>query len=251
MRGADDFRNERYADARICFERAYQAEANSLEACKEQWAYCILRYVSETMEQPGVLPGRQAELQQQVDAAIRMAPTKMLASGQQLLEQMERRGKSAGAAPAAPAVAMASSRVRHWGQNREGWQVVETAHFRIFHRQDSDFGERIAQIAETTRAAMFKKWFDSNGVEWEPSCELVMHANAASYGKMTGTPGTAAGHSSIVIDSGRILVAAWTCTWMPRTFSKRCCRTRRRTWCWRGCSGTSFRRAGPTRGLRS
>jgi hypothetical protein len=203
MRGEQEFRNERYAEARASFEQAFQLDPESLQACKEQWAYCILKGVADAMEQPGALPGRLPELQQQVDAAIRMAPTKMMASGQRLLEELERRSRGNGA----PAATVAVARVRHWGQNKEGWQVVETAHFRIFHRQDGDFGERVAQIAESTRASMFKKWFGHDGIEWDPICELVMHPGAASYAQMTGVPATAApGHSRIESDpSGRII----------------------------------------------
>ena len=200
-RGAAEFRNDRFAEARACFEQAYQNDAGSLEACKEPWAYCILKGVSEAMEQPGVLPGRQAELQQQVETAIRMAPTKMMASGQQLLEQLELRAQQ----NRPPQITASSAKTHHWGQNKEGWKVVETSHFRIFHKQDSDFGERVAQIAETTRAAMFKKWFDSNGDEWDPICELVMHPNAASYTQMTKAPGHTPGHSNIILQSGRII----------------------------------------------
>jgi tetratricopeptide (TPR) repeat protein len=201
-RGAAEFRNDRFAEAKVCFEQAYQSDASSLDACKEQWAYCILKGVSDAMEQPGVLPGRLPELQQQVEGAIRMAPTKMMASGQQLLEQLERRAKQNGGPPQITA----SAAKRHWGQNKEGWQVVETVHFRIFHRQDSDFGERVAQIAESTRGSMFKKWFGHDGVEWEPICELIMHPSAASYTQMTSVPGNSPGHSRIESDpSGRIV----------------------------------------------
>lgn len=201
MRGEQEFKSDRFAEARVCFEQAYQIDAGSLEVCKEQWAYCILKGVAEAMEQPGVLPGRLSELQQQVDAAIRMAPTKMMASGQQLLEQLERRAGQ----NRPPQITASAAKARHWGQNREGWQVVETAHFRIFHRQDGDFGERVAQIAESTRKAMYKKWFDHEGVEWEPICELVMHPDAGSYTQMTNVPGSSPGHSRIAFESGRVL----------------------------------------------
>ncbi len=202
MRGEQEFKNDRFAEARVCFEKAYQADASSLEVCKEQLAYCILKGVSEAMDRPGVLPGRLSELQQEVDAAIRLAPTKMMASGQQLLEQLERRAGQ----NRPPQIIATATRVNHLGQNKEGWQVVKTAHFYIFHQQDAEFGERVAQIAESTRAAMFKKWFGHDGVEWEPICELVMHPNAASYTQMTSVPGNSPGHSRIESDpSGRII----------------------------------------------
>jgi hypothetical protein len=205
QRGEQEFRSDRFNEARICFEQAFQADANSLEVCKEQWAYCILKGVCDAMEKPGTLPARLPELQKNVDDAIRMAPTKLMAQGQQVLGELERRSKQGGRP--APLLMASNAKVRHWNQkNREGWYVVETEHFRIFHRQDTDFGDRVAQIAEGTRAAMFKKWFNNDGVAWEPICELIMHPDAGSYTQMTQVPGTSPGHSRIESDpSGRIV----------------------------------------------
>jgi tetratricopeptide (TPR) repeat protein len=196
-RGAVEFKNERYAEARVCFEQAYQTEASSLDVCREQWAYCILKSVEEAMAQPGTLPGRLTELQNQVDGAIKMAPTKMLATGQQLHAQLEQRAKQ-------PVVSV--TKVNHRGANAEGWQVAETPHFRIFHKQNNDYAERVAQIADKTRLTMYRKWFGHDGGEWQPICELILHPNAAAYTQMTGVPGNSPGHSRIESDpSGRVI----------------------------------------------
>jgi tetratricopeptide (TPR) repeat protein len=197
-RGAAAFKHEHSADARKYFEQAYGTEATVLDSCREQWAYCIIKGVSEAMERPGVLPGQRADLQKQVDAAIQMAPTKMMVVGQQLLQQLEERSKR-------PIVTASVTKVRHWGQNKEGWQVAETPNFRIFHKENSEFVERVAQIAENTRLAMFRKWFGSDGVEWQPTCELILHPNAGAYTQMTGVPGNSPGHSRIESGSGRIV----------------------------------------------
>jgi hypothetical protein len=127
-----------------------------------------------------------------------MAPTKMMVVGQQLLQQLEERSKR-------PIVTASVTKVRHWGQNKEGWQVAETPNFRIFHKENSEFVERVAQIAENTRLAMFRKWFGSDGVEWQPTCELILHPNAGAYTQMTGVPGNSPGHSRIESGSGRIV----------------------------------------------
>ena len=198
-RGVDEFRKERYAEARVCFEQAYQADPSTLNVCKAQWAYCIIKGVSDTMEQPGVLPARLPELRQQVETAIGMAPGNMMAVGQQLLTRLDERAK-AGAVP------VSAIKVKHWGQNKEGWHVTESAHFRIFHRKDNAYAERVAHIAEHTRATMYRKWFQSDGIEWQPICELILHPTAADYTHMTGVPSNSPGHSRIESDpSGRVI----------------------------------------------
>jgi tetratricopeptide (TPR) repeat protein len=201
-RGSTEFKLARYAEARTCFEQAYAADRSSLETCRESWAYCIIAGVAKTMEQPGAIPGKVPELQKQVEDAIHMAPTKMMAVGQELLQNLEQRAKQQTAA--AP-VAISTLKVKHMGANREGWQVAETTHFRIFHRQNSEYAERVAQVAESTRVAMHRKWFDAEAIEWTPICELIVHPNAAGYTQMTGVPNNSPGHSRIESDpSGRV-----------------------------------------------
>ena len=188
-RGAMEFKNERYGEARKYFEQAYSAEPASLDSCREQWAYCIIKSVTDAMDQPGMLPAKLPELQKQVDSAIQMAPTKMMVVGQQLLQQLDERSKR-------PVVTASATKVRHWGQNKEGWQVAETEHFRIFHKQNGEYAERVAQIAENTRQAAYRKWFGHDGIEWQPTCEVILHPNAAAYTQSTGVP-QLAGHSRI------------------------------------------------------
>lgn len=198
-RGALEFKNERYTEARNYFEQAYHTEPSCLDACREQWAYCIIKGVNDAMEQPGVLPAKLPELQKQVEGAMQMAPTKMMKVGQDLLQQLDQRSKT-------PPVTTSITKVRHWGQNKEGWLVAETPHFRIFHKQNTEYAERIAQIAENTRGTMYRKWFGNDGGEWIPVCELILHPNAAAYTQMTGVPGNSPGHSRIESDpSGRVI----------------------------------------------
>src|SRR5207244_2967544 len=109
-------------------------------------------------------PARLPELQQQVEGAISMAPGNVMAIGQKLLTELEQKSKLSAAPP------LKAVKVKHWGLNSEGWQVAETQHFHIFHRKDDAYAERVAQIAEHTRATMFRKWFNSDGPEWQPIC---------------------------------------------------------------------------------
>lgn len=198
-RGGLEFKNQRYPEARMYFEQAFQADPASIEACREQWAYCIIKGVSDAMEQPGALPGKLPELQKQVEGAISMAPSKMMVVGQKLLQQLEDRSKR-------PLITASVTRVRHRGQNKEGWQVTETPHFFIFHKQDPAYAERVAQIAESTREAMYRKWFGTDGPDWQPVCELILHPNAAIYSQQTGVPGNSPGHSRIESDpTGRVI----------------------------------------------
>jgi tetratricopeptide (TPR) repeat protein len=200
LKGEAEFKRERYAEARMYFEQAVQADQASLEACRMQLAFCIIKGVSESMEQPGVLPAKLPELKKQVESAIGMAPTQLLATGQTLLVRLEERAK-------VPNVLVKATTVSHRGQNKEGWHVAETRHFRIFHRLDTQQAEQIAQIAENTRTTMYRKWFEVDGADWDQHCQVIVHPNVASYTQMTGVPANSPGHSRIESDpaSGRIV----------------------------------------------
>ena len=205
-RGAEEFAQKRYTEARMYFAQACQSDQTCLEACREQWAYCIIKGAADSLDQPGNPPAKLIEWQQEVERAIRMSSTKpkMAAKGQEILLQLDQRSKLQGGA--APQVFASNSTVTHRGKNREGWQVAETPHFRIFHRQNDEYAERVAQVAEQTRTAMYRKWFDQDGVEWEPKCELILHPSAASYTQMTAVPANSPGHSRIESDpSGRVI----------------------------------------------
>ncbi|MBI1832269.1 MAG: hypothetical protein HYR84_12570 [Planctomycetes bacterium] len=200
-RGAGEFKLGRYAEARTSFELAQQADPRSFDVCKDQWAYCIIHGVSQAMDAPGAIPAKLPLLRKQVEEAIEMAPTKMMKVGQELLQKLDQRGK------AAPALALSVVKVDHLGTNKEGWQVTQSRSFRVFHKQNPDLAERVAQIAEATRSTMYRKWFDTDGDAWEPRCELVLHPTSAGYTNMTGVPNSSPGHARIEVDMGGRVVA--------------------------------------------
>ena len=205
-RGADEFSRQRYGEARLSFEQAFKADQNSLSVYQEQWAYCIIKGVSDQLDQPGNMQEKLPDLQRQIEEALRMAPSnpKMTAKGQELLQRLGQQAK--GAPTSAPQVFVSATKIKHLGANREGWQVAETAHFRIFHRQNNEFATQVAQIAEDTRTKMYRKWFNTDDTPWQPICELIVHPTGTSYSEMTGVPTSSPGHSRIESDSsGRVV----------------------------------------------
>ncbi len=203
-RGETEFQRQRYSEARYYFEQAFETDRASLDVCREQWAYCIIKGVVDTMDKPGVLPAKHTDLKKQVESAIGMAPAKMTGLGQDLLQQLERRVGMLGDRP--PIVSANITKVSHLGMNASGWKVAQSKHFRIFHKQDAEYAERVAQVAEATRANMFRKWFNVDGEAWTPICEMILHPNVGSYTHMTPAPSNSPGHSRIESDSsGRVL----------------------------------------------
>ena len=199
-RANDEFTRRRYKEARMFYEQAFQADQRSTEPCRESWAYCMLTDVVEALNRPGLGGKAVPELQRDVHGAVAMAP-KLSSTGQWLLREIDQRSRAA--VPAAPSTAQeAAVSMKHFGRNDQGWQVTDTANFRIYHNQPREYVERVAQTAERTRLDMSRKWFGNDGAAWQAKCELVLHANASDYSRLTGVPTSTPGHSRIESDPG-------------------------------------------------
>lgn len=201
-RANDEFSRGRYKEARSYYEQAFQADQQSTDPCRDSWAYCMLSDVATALNQPGLGGKALPELQKDVHGALALSKTPTLsAEGQKLLRAIELRQQAQPiAAPRSGQEVVVA--MQHYGRNPQGWQVTDTSHFRIYHNQSRELVERVARVAERTRVDMSRKWFGNDGVDWQPKCELVLHATAADYSRQTGVPTTSPGHSRIESDRG-------------------------------------------------
>ncbi len=180
------FADRRFGEARTLF-----AKAEGLSPAQQgQYAYCLLHGVVER-HNAGQTP--LAELQRDVRSALAMAPqdTQLAKFGQQLLLQLG----DTGAAP--------SSSIRH-SDAGNGWKKAETTNFRLLHAQEATYAEQFLRAAEQHRAAAFTKWANTAPANWEPTCEICLHVNGASYAQATQQSATSPGHSSIKMPNGKI-----------------------------------------------
>ncbi|MBY0522388.1 MAG: hypothetical protein K2R98_03280 [Gemmataceae bacterium] len=195
-RAEEEFKQRHYKEANSFFEQAHQADAATATASQERWAYCKLHRVVEALNQ-SPSPTALTELEKETQHALTMAPR--LEYGKNLLAEIDKR-REASKAPKDPPVT-----VKHMERGTDGWQRAETANFRIFHTQSKEVAEQAAQVAERTRLTMSRKWFGGFKDDWNPRCDLYLHATAQDYSKATGVPNNSPGHSSIRSDGGRVL----------------------------------------------
>ncbi len=194
-RAEREFHDRHYGEARLLFEQAHGSDEKSTDGCHDRWAYCKLYHVVEQINQPPAGGPEWSVLEAEVRQALQLAP-RLEGYGKQLLDEIAKgRNGSAG-----PAVA-----VRHFERNAEGWYRADTANFRVFYRQSRELAEQVAGVAERTRLAMHRKWFGGTPEEWNPKCDIFLHASAQDYTQATGVPGNSPGHSSIRTESGRVV----------------------------------------------
>jgi hypothetical protein len=198
-RANEEFTRHRYKEARQFYEQAFQADQHCTDPCRDNWAYCMLNDVVETLNRPSLDGKALADLQKDVHGALAISQAPMLtAEAQKLLREIDQRRSSPNAA-GRPAQEYSVS-MHHYGRNPQGWQVTDTPHFRIYHNQPRDLVERVGQTAERTRLDVSRKWFGNDGADWQGRCELVLHATAADYSQFAKEPITSPGHSSIETD---------------------------------------------------
>jgi hypothetical protein len=187
----NEFLRRHYAEANHLFEQAQQLGKHLSADRANEWAYCKLNHVVEELRQ-GTTPA--ADLERQVHEALALSTnSKLTEFGRSLLTQIVSRGPSVG--------------VRHYNDGRSGWQVAESAHFRVFHKQTRDFAERMVRVAEQTRLTMSRKWLGTDGGDWQPKCDLYLYDTATEYTQATGVSAASPGHSQIETDpsTGRVV----------------------------------------------
>lgn len=192
----NEFSQRRYTQARVLYEQAHQADQKATANCRQRWAYCKLTHVVDQLNQAGAKGMALADLQREVQAAVALAPN-LGETGKWLLGEIDQRSRvqAQNQSPAELPVA-----IQHWPRNAQGWQVAETAYFRILHNQNRDLAAKVAQVAEHTRRDMYHKWFGGEAPAWQPKCDLYLHATAEDYHRATGVPAQSPGHSRIETD---------------------------------------------------
>ncbi len=189
----EEFTKNRFREAGALFDQAHQADATATDASKERWAYCLLHRVVQQLNEPANVPPAYAELEKETRRAVEMAPR--LDYGKQVLAEIGKRR----AADKTPALS-----VKHAPRGADGWACAETPNFRVFHNQTKELAEQVAQTAERTRATMSRKWFGGFKDDWNPRCDLYLHATSADYSQATGVPAGSPGHSSFKTEGSRV-----------------------------------------------
>jgi hypothetical protein len=189
------FNKGHYHEAGGLFEQAHGLDGRCTDASGERWAYCKLHGV---VEQLNARSSAYAAMETEIRSALSLAPG--LDYGKRLLNEISKRRGDGRSGPARAAAGEGEIAVRELGLNADGWQVAETANFRVFYRQSSELAEQAARVAERTRTAMYSKWFGAACDDWNPKCDLFLHATGQDYNQATRAPVSSPGHSSFRYD---------------------------------------------------
>ena len=186
------FQTKNYSEAAQLYKKANQLEPSTTAVCLERWNYCELYCIAQRLNQGEAVEDTQAR--QYIEKAIQQTP-RLERFGRILLDRLASAGNDD----------IGTVEIRHTPRQQNGWAIAETANFRVYHTLQESEADRIIRIAEHTRVRMTRKWFGEEPQNWSPRCEVFIHANGGAYAKATGAPANAPGHSTISLESGRIL----------------------------------------------
>jgi hypothetical protein len=209
VKADSEFAQKRYATAKLLYEQAFQADTRvASEEARRCWAYCQLSTVADQInQQTGGSPGDWGNLESQVQRAVEVAPH-LAKTGEYILGEMQKRKVAAAPVDAKPATVASAVAVQHLPKAANGMLVAQTAHFRVYHNQAPEFAEKVARVAEETRLQMARKWFNKDEEDWQPKCDIYLHACAADYSRNTEQSINSPGHSKIELDrsTGRVVL---------------------------------------------
>jgi tetratricopeptide (TPR) repeat protein len=200
VRADREFADRNYPQALRFYTLASTLAPKLLVDARDRWAYCKLYTVVNALNQPGNIDSQ--ELERDVREAVAMAPEKLTSFGQDLLRKIQdRQGGGSGGPVSLPDV---NVDVRH-SERQGAWALAETANFRMYHNVSRETAEKAIRLAEGTRVAMSRKWFNENAAPWTPKCDIYLHPTAQDYARATGQSPGVPGHSTIQNEGERIL----------------------------------------------
>jgi hypothetical protein len=157
------------------------------------WAYCRIRVAADRLCRPDVTGPAAAAVAAEVEDALKLAPGNA---------GLQRVGRELMAAARVKADAE-TGRQGDKEKERDGWEVVEVASFRVRHRGAKKLAEAVAEAAEARRADIFARWSGPPGGAWGPKCDIFLHGDANGLAEDTNQPVGATGHAAVRIDGGR------------------------------------------------
>ena len=178
-RASEAFAARRYAQAAELFAEAARQKQPFSTAQRDEWAYSRLHGVAMRLNAPSGTAINPAELTGEVEQAMQSGSERLQPFGNQLLAGIRKRQ------PGGPSRPVES-----------GWQVVETASFRVLHHGQA-MATDIGQTAEAARKDMYERWAGTPAAAWTPRCDIYLHATAAGYAQATGKPADHPGHSTV------------------------------------------------------
>lgn len=86
-----------------------------------------------------------------------------------------------------------------------GWDVLESANFRVFHMGQVNQIKQLLTDCEQQRWALQKRWLHAaRQTAWTPKCDVYCYPTGRDYARLTKYPAESWGHVDLEIGDGRV-----------------------------------------------
>jgi hypothetical protein len=220
------FQAKNYAEA----GRIYEALAQDRQLPRERddaRAYCRMVEVVRRINARPASVEEWAGIRAEIDQVRRLAPESYYAeylrnlaaelsatapkSNQRAKEGVRLRGgqpdeahRAPGPGPTDPEVMLVGT-VAGGDESTAGWQVLETANFRILHA-DPGLAAKAADAAERVRDEQTRRWGSpAAGRSWSPRCDVYLYPTPEVFAARTGQPAESPGFSTMGLGGGKVV----------------------------------------------
>lgn len=176
------------------FEKAFLGKVELRPDQLAAWAYCRVKVAAEQLNRSPTDADVAKAVEAEVTDALALAPTNdglQKAGGEVIAAARKRQGKN----PLSPTRVAAIP---------AGWEVVESANFRIRHRGTKDVAEAVAKVAEQKRVDIFTRWSGPPRGAWGAKCEVILHPSQEMFTESTKLPAGATGLATVRLDDGAV-----------------------------------------------
>lgn len=186
------FQQKRYAEAARRFAQVPQLSAEH----KAAWAYCRVCQAVERLQQSEVTVETYATVAAELQAAAALLPTdsELRRYAERLATAAQQKAQQGRPRPAGQGIPTADTPVLQ----------IETASFRIQGSGPREYLEQLGRAAEQYRHELFNRWSGPPAADWQPKCDVVLHASDASFSQATGLPVSYGGVAQVTLQAGRV-----------------------------------------------
>ncbi len=185
----------KFADAARFFDKAFNSKVELSPDQMAAWAYCRVKLAADGWNKSARDSVATREAVREIEAALKLAPAQaeLQAAGRKLIADVGGTPSAPTAVPSGKPTITASS-----------WLALESDNFRVRFQGSPDSPKALLAKAEEGRRAIFAKWSSPPSENWQPKCDIVLHADGKAFATATSQPADATGHAFVKLDAKQV-----------------------------------------------
>ncbi|QEL15233.1 hypothetical protein [Limnoglobus roseus] len=184
----------KFAEAARFFDKAFNSK---LELSRDQmaaWAYCRVKLAADGWNKSNRDASATKAAVREIEDALKLAPAQaeLQAAGLKIIADIGGTPTASTAPTGKPTITESS------------WMALESDNFRVRFQGSPDVPKALLTKAEEGRRAIFAKWSSPPSGNWQPKCDIVLHADGKPFAIATNQPAEATGHAFVKLEAKQV-----------------------------------------------